>query len=51
MSKARGLAEEITVRTLDRLPVPLREHLKIEVSVLGADAALYGAASINMLER
>ena len=51
MSKARGLAEEVTAMTLRRLPLPMRENLNIEVSALGAEAALYGAASISMLER
>lgn len=51
MSKAPGLAEEVTAMTLRKLPLPMRENLKIEVSALGAEAALYGAASISMLER
>ena len=51
MSKAEGLTEEVESETLRWLPSPLREHLKIEVSALGTEAALYGAASISMLER
>ncbi len=51
MSKARGIAEEVSARTLRQLPLPMREHLNIEVSALGTEAALYGAASISMLER
>ena len=51
ISKAEGLAEEVEAETLRWLPSPLRKHLKIEVSALGTEAALYGAASISMLER
>jgi len=51
MSKAEGIAEELEARTLPWLPLPMREHLRIEVSLLGADAGLYGAASINLLRR
>ncbi len=51
MSKAEGLAEEVRARTLRWLPLPLREQLRIESSALGTEAALYGAASISMLER
>lgn len=46
MSKAEGIVDELKVRTLPWLPLPLREHLKIEVSSLGADAAIFGAASL-----
>lgn len=51
MSKAEGIAEEIESRTLPWLPLPMREHLSIELSSLGADAGLYGAASISLLRR
>ncbi len=51
MSKAEGIAEELETRTLPWLPLPMREYLSIEVSSLGADAGLYGAASINLLRR
>ncbi|MDY9920411.1 MAG: ROK family protein [Synergistota bacterium] len=51
MSKAEGIAEELEARTLPWLPLPMREHLSIEVSSLGADAGLYGAASISLLRR
>ena len=51
MSKAEGIADELETRTLPWLPIPMREHLSIEVSSLGADAGLYGAASISLLRR
>ena len=51
MSKAEGIAEELEARTLPWLPLPMRDHLSIEVSSLGADAGLYGAASISLLRR
>ncbi len=51
MSRAEGLSEELSSRTVRWLPLPMREYLKIEVSELASDAALYGAASIGMLER
>ena len=51
MSKAEGIAGELEVRTLPWLPLPMREHLIIEVSSLGSDAGLYGAASISLLRR
>jgi len=51
MSKAEGIAEELGSRTLPWLPLPMRKHLSIELSLLGADAGLYGAASISLLRR
>lgn len=51
MSKAEGIADELEARTLPWLPIPMREHLNIELSPLGADAGLYGAASISLLRR
>jgi glucokinase len=51
MSKAEGIAAELEKRTASWLPLPLRKHLNIEVSNLGADAALYGAALINLWRR
>ena len=51
MSKAEGISEELEARTLPWLPLPMREYLTIEVSSLGADAGLYGAASISLLRR
>ena len=49
MSKAEGIASELEKRTVSWLPLPMRKYLNIEVSNLGADAALYGAASVNLL--
>ena len=50
MSRASGIAEELHERTVPWLPIPLREHLMIEVSTMGDDAALLGAA-VTAMER
>lgn len=49
MSKAEGIAGELEAKTLSCLPLPMRKHLNIEISSLGAEAGLYGAASINLI--
>ena len=46
MSRAVGIADEIERRTLKYLPAPFRKYLRIDVSALGPDAALYGATSL-----
>ncbi|NLD04387.1 MAG: ROK family protein [Synergistaceae bacterium] len=51
MSKAEGIADELKERTIPWLPLPLRENINIEVSSLGAEAAIFGAASIRLLRR
>lgn len=51
MSRADGIADELNLKTLPWLPLPMRDNLSIEVSSLGADAAIYGAASIPLLRR
>ena len=47
ISRAEGLVDELSERTLPYLPIPFRRHLHIVRSELGPDAALFGAASLK----
>lgn len=46
MSRAEGIAEAIRARAMDYIPDTQKKTLRIEVSKIGADAAIYGAASL-----
>jgi glucokinase len=46
MSRAEGLADELSRRVEAYLPVPFRRYLALKVSKLGSDAALWGALSL-----
>jgi len=47
ISRADGLVDELAEMTLPYLSIPFRQHLNIVRSELGADAALFGAASLK----
>ena len=49
MSQAVGLKEQIEAMTVPYLASPFRETLYITKSVLGNDAALFGAALIRQM--
>lgn len=51
LSQADGIAEVLKLAALPYLPIPSRSAFRVEVSTLGSDAGLYGAALLPMQER
>jgi glucokinase len=47
VSRAEGIAEILRSRIMPYLPLPFRKSFRLEISKLGGDAALYGAASLG----